>query len=707
MKKIFDFLVNKRIVFLILFIVLTGLSIWAIPQVEITNEITDYLPKDSIIIDGLSFMEDEFGEESTLRVVYEGLSNDDITAIYNDLSEIEFVRSVLYDSSETYQLENHTLFILNIPYQSNSEQAQSVLKTIEEEFSSGIAGGDIFFTNQPIIPVYLIVIAAVVLVIILFVFTSSWIEPFLFMVTFGIAIVINLGSNVILSSVTSTTFSIASLLQICLSIDYSIMLLNRYRQEKQIESNNVQAMKNALSNAFQSIAGSSLTTIIGLLCLLFMSFAIGTDMGLVIGKGVFVSLLTVFLVLPGLILIFDQVIEKTQKKSFHIKTDWFASLTYKARVIIPILFVLIFVGSFYLRNNAKIGYVLPENAADKSYEVFEKENTTIILYNNSDEANINQILLDLNANSHVLDINAYSTTVGVALNATELSALSGISQMQTNMILGASGVETMTLYDFLDYIITNMSSLIPADQLVNLTEAKAQLQYGYESFVGQTFSRMIITTDYTIESEEDLDFISHLQVLLNDQLDEPFYMLGNSAIAYEMASDFNHEYIIITIITIVAIFFIVALTFKSISIPLLLVVIIQNSIFITTGVLGLLGNNVYFLALLVVQAILMGATIDYAILFTSNYKEERKKAAIKASLKSAYKNSIHTIITSSSILVIITGLLGIISNDPTISQVLKAIAVGTASSTISVLFILPPVLILLDKLVIRYKRITS
>lgn len=704
MKNIFSIIVDKKNYFLSLFVILAVIFGILMSQVTVNTDMSVYLPEDSETKAGYEVLEEQFGTTSILNVMFKDLTDTQVNTLLTALAAIENVDYVNYDESETYNVDNYTLFVLQIPYKTTSDEAVQVIDDIETAYPEAIFGGMVYNDNQPLLPTYLIVIALIILVVILFIFTHSWIEPLLFILSIAIAILINMGSNIIFDNVSVTTYSIAALLQLCLSIDYSIILMNRYRQEKQTTKNKNEAMKNALNNAFPSIFGSSFTTIVGLLCLIFLSFTIGADMGLVLAKGVFISLLTVFFVLPSLILLFDKIIEKTSKAAFHLNNAFLSRFSYKGRIIAPVILVLLFVFSIFFRGNTDIGFVLDSIGNQEVSEVFPENNVIVILYNNNDETMVPIMINTLNQDGHVEDITSYYSTIGFPLNATELSEYTGMDEASISGMLTMNGITTISIYDFVTLVNENYSQMLTPEQAAQLVAMQVILEDSRAQLVGEQYSRMVITTTYAFDSDETRKFIVSTNDTLATQTNHDYYIIGESAMAQELSKSFNQEYLMITLITILAIFTIVALTFKSIIIPSLLVFIIQTAIFITTGVLGLLGKNVYFLALLIVQAILMGATIDYGILFTSYFKENLKTLDLKTSLIESYKGSMHTILTSSSILFIITGFLGIITSDPTLIQVLRALAVGTMSATLLVIFVLPSVLILSHKILFKFKK---
>ena len=281
------------------------------------------------------------------------------------------------------------------------------------------ASGDIALDNTDILPLWIPVTAISCAVVILIIMCESYVEPFLFLVAIFMAVILNSGTNIMFNSVSNITNSISAILQMALSMDYSIMLMNRFRQEKQKEKDKVKAMKNALYNAFKSISSSSITTIVGLITLVFMSFTIGADLGLVLAKGVLFSLITIFFVLPTLILIFDKLITKTKKKSFNFKLNKLGNLSHKLRYPLNILFVLIFVGSYFLKGNLQISYTFSQ--VDEISKVFGKSNQIAVVYKNENEEKIGKLLNELEQNNKIKSVLGYSNTINEKLPYNELN----------------------------------------------------------------------------------------------------------------------------------------------------------------------------------------------------------------------------------------------------------------------------------------------
>ena len=351
MRKITDFIVNHRKIILILIIILTIICGYLSTKVNINSDLTRYLSDTSETKTGLDIMEEEFADSDTssLSVMFANLTEEEKTKIKEELEEIEYVESVSYEQdSEDYNKDEYTLYSLTVDYPSDSDEASTVYNEILDKYEDYeiYTSGDIADDNTAVLETWVMVLAVGCAMVILIIMCSSFVEPFLFLFVILLAVVLNAGTNIIFDNVSNITNSISAILQMALSMDYSIMLINRYRQEKETENDNVKAMKNALYNAFKSISSSSVTTIVGLAMLAFMSFTIGKDLGLVLAKGVLMSLLCIFTCLPGLILMFDKLIEKTHKKSPEFKLDKLGNFIYKARHVLAILFVVIFARKF-------------------------------------------------------------------------------------------------------------------------------------------------------------------------------------------------------------------------------------------------------------------------------------------------------------------------------------------------------------------------
>ncbi len=423
MKKITEFIIDKRYFILIIFILLTIGCAFLSNKVVINYDIAKYLPDTSKMRIGMNIMEDEFSdvETSSLNVMFEDLEQDKMT-IKSELESISGVKEVEYDESEKYNKDNYTLYEVTVDDKKDSSTAKNVYNEISTKYQDDTIymSGSIAEANKSVLPFWIIVLAVLSALVILLIMCESYVEPFLFLTVILMAVVLNKGTNIIFPNVSHITNSICAILQMALSMDYSIMLMNRYDQEKQKEKDKIKAMKKALHKSFLSISSSSVTTIVGLLALIFMSFKIGKDLGFILAKGVLFSLICIFFVLPSLILLFDKWIIKTKKKTPHFKFTPLAKLNYKLRYLAGPVFILIFVVAFMVKGN--LGILYTDKQTDEVSKVFNENNQLAIIYSNQDEEKIAKYLNELENNSKVEEVLGYSNTINEKLTYDKLNS---------------------------------------------------------------------------------------------------------------------------------------------------------------------------------------------------------------------------------------------------------------------------------------------
>lgn len=423
MRKFTDFIVNKRYIILVLFIILSIIAAVLSNKVNINYDIAEYLPSTSETRVGMDIMEEKFKEikSSSLNVMFKGLSEEQKNEILEYLNNISGVSSIDYDETENYNKDGYTLYVINVDDLEDSKLSSDIYNDIKNHFEDYemYTSGSIAERNKPVLPMWIMVLAIGCAIIILTVMCESYVEPILFLISILMAVLLNKGSNVIFNSVSNITDSICAILQMALSMDYSIMLMDRYRQEKEMEKDKIKAMKNALYNAFKAISSSSITTIVGLIALVFMSFTIGRDLGFVLAKGVLFSLICIFFVLPSLILMCDKLITKTKKKSPNIKLNKLGKISYKIRYVAIILFIVAFVGSYLLKGN--LGILYTESQSDKISEVFAENNQIALIYKSEDEEAVGKYLKQLEEKDKVDEVLGYGNTINEKLHYNELS----------------------------------------------------------------------------------------------------------------------------------------------------------------------------------------------------------------------------------------------------------------------------------------------
>ena len=737
MKKAASFLVEKRKILLCLFLVLAAVSLPLMGQVRINYDLSKYLSSESRMKQGMQLMEQEFGPSasSQLRVMIPDLSDAEKEDVLQDLSALAPDAQVTWEPGDRYNRDGYTLYEITTEYDSHSKEAAALFNAVHNRYDSRAVatGGTIHEANVPMLPLYVMIIAVSLVVVLLLLMCNSWFEPVIFMVNIGIAVAINLGTNVILPSISEYTNSIVGIMQLVLSMDYSIILLNRYTQEKEDCPDNPAAMKAAITAAFPAVAGSSLTTFAGLLCLGFMSFKLGADMGFALAKSVIVSLICIFTVLPSLILISDRWIVKTRKKALHIPVAGCSRFEYRRRIILLLVFLVLFATAFILKNNTQILYMLQMNNAVEAK--FEEQHSVVLLYEAKDRDKIAKVLAPLDQDEHVTNVTAYCNTIGKAYRADEITSLfSGENAPDASLIklvymdkfsdLEDKSVMSLfmasrTSYDdswvmtpeeliswLQDHVLDDprFAAMISDDVRRMITDAGETLRESAAQLEGERYGRIILTTIYPEDSDETRAFLDSLAERCDNLLEGKTWLIGTSVMNQEMSRTFDAEMNRITLISALAIFIVVALTFRSLVVPLVLVLTVQCGIYLTMTFIGLSGGAMYYLAILMVQCILMGATVDYAILYTSYYREQRLTADRQASILGSYNGSLHTILTSASIMIVAAGILGYVFANPAIGEICLTISRGAISATLLIIFVLPGVLAALDRFIISRKR---
>lgn len=415
------FLVKKSRIIMILFILFALGCAALIPFVNINYDMREYLPEDSSMRHGLDIMETEFGteESSSLEVMFRDLrSSKQKAQTLRQLEQIPHVHSVEYalpgnDENGTYNRNGYTRYILNCDCDQYADEAAAVWTAVRDRFGENHEielGGPVNDANETGLPLWIIAAAVSLVVLILLIMANAWIEPVVFLITIGIAVLINMGTYVLFPSISNTTFSIVALLQLVLSMDYSIMLLNRYRQQRQVIADKHEAIRRALSLSFGAITGSSFTTFAGLLALLFMSFTMGADVGLALAKGVLISLLCIFTVLPALLTGFDALMLKTAKRTLPFDLPKLSKLQFKGRIPLSLLFAALFLFVFIARGGVDFTY--SQGRDSQIDDVFGHTNTIVMIYDEEDGEAAGALADALEDRPNIRSVVCYESTLG-------------------------------------------------------------------------------------------------------------------------------------------------------------------------------------------------------------------------------------------------------------------------------------------------------
>ncbi len=729
MSALSGFLVSKRRLLAVVTLIITLVFSALIPKVNIITDLTRFLSDSSSMKQGYDILDSEFPDlvslsSNTIRVMFTDVPEEEKEMLRQKLAGIEYVDSVSFTAGDVHcDRDGYSLYTLNFSYAYKSPEAKSIESTLRDEFS-GIYRMlyTVDDTNGGSLPSWIVAAALALILFILLLMSRSWIEPFLFLLSVGAAVGINTGLSVLTEGVAATTWTMAALMQLVLSIDYSVMLMSRYHQERDSHETGEETMKAAIAGSFPSIAASSFTTVVGLLALLFMSIRIGADMGIVLARGVLVSMICIFTLLPAMIIALDKVIAKTAKKSLPIPLAFMGKIEDKGRYVILLLFIIFFAVTAKMRESASFAFTMTDYSPID--DIFKNLNTTLVVYETADEEKAAGAVEEIQALPETDRALAWSNTLGKSFTASELKEM--ITVMAPDISVPGAAIDllyarakassgasllnadfSMTFREMLDQVMslkdTGLFSTLEAlgvspDAFEMLDQAPAALEEYEHMLHGEKHSLIAITTYLPAESDETFAYIDAVDEAMKKAGAGEYHLVGNSVMAWEMSKIFRKELNTVTLITALAIFLVVLFTFRSLIIPAVLVLLIQSSVFFTMILVHLQGYDIYYLALLIVQSILMGATIDYAILFTSFYRERRAGGDSRAaSLAAAYENSSETIFTSGLIMIFVTLILGYAFDTPAIGQICLTISKGATTAVALIVLILPGILAALDR----------
>lgn len=671
MKHIPETIIKHRKIVLILFILAVILCTVLSRVVNVNYDLVKYLPKDSKSTISLETMNKEFakappnarvlikdvtipealGYKEIIRKI-DGVVEinwlDDATNIY---MPIELMDNKLLDS---FYKDNNALFTLII----DSNQGNFVVTAIRELLGeNGEVTGEIVdnVTAQSTVgseASRMLLYVIPLILVVLFFTTSSWFEPLLFLGVIGVSIVLNNGTNAFLGEISFITKSTTAILQLAISMDYSIFLLHSFQQFRREGLEVKEAMVHGMKKSFSSIFASGMTTILGFSALIIMRFKIGPDLGIVLAKGIIFSLLSIMLLLPVLTVFTYKIIDRTHHRSFLPSFDNFSKFSIKVGIPALIVVSMLIVPSFLAqhKSNFMYGFSFIANSSNnggmsQTDEMFGRKNTSVMLVPKGDIVTEKALNADLNKLPYVSSVISYVNTIGTQ---------------------------------------------IPQDFFASSTLSDLQ---------SPNFSRFILTVETDEEGELAFKSVEDIRALGHKYYSDKYYLTGGSVNVYDMKQTVTQDNLLVTLAAIIGIGIVLLITFRSLSIPLILLFTIQSSIWINLAFPYFMGNNIAYLGFMIISSIQLGATVDYAILFTNHYIENRGKMLKRDCAMKTISDTTSSILTSASILTIAGFIMNHVSTNIIISQLGILVARGAILSAIMVLLVLPTLLILLDKVI--------
>lgn len=732
-------IVDKRNAFFLAYIGLAVFCFFSRNWTVVNNDLTSYLPEETQTRRGMTIMEDEFITFGTAKIMLDNISYSQAEQISQSLEDISGVTSIEFDDTADHYKSGSALLSITFDGEANDDISINAMNDIKEALtgldvyiSSEVGADDADSLAQEMNTVMLI---AVVIIISVLLFTShTYMEIPVLLLTFGMAAVLNMGTNFIFGEISFVSDSIAVVLQLALAIDYAIILCHRYTEERELMDSREAAIT-ALSKAIPEISGSSLTTISGMIAMTFMHFKIGYDMGIVLIKAILLSLLAVFTLMPGLLVLFGRLIDRTHHKNFVPKITAVGKFTVWTRFVIPPVFILLLIGAFYFSNRCPYvyGYSTLTTAKQNESQIaearinntFGTDNIMALLLPAGDYETEGKLIRELESLpgidyamglSNIEAIDDYVLTdklnprqfaelidldVEVARLLYSVYAADQESYAQIINGLDSYGVPLIDMFMFL-YEQKEKGYVTLDDELnEDLDDMHRQLNDAQLQLQGEHYSRILLNSTLPEESAETFAFLNTIQQLARNYYGDGTLLVGNSTNDFDLSSSFEADNILISVLSAVFVILVLLFTFQSAGIPVLLIVVIQGSIWINFSFPYLTSANLFFMSYLVVSSIQMGANIDYAIVITNRYTDLKKSMSYKDAMVEALNQSFPTIVTSGTILATAGILIGQLSSDPAISSIGVCLGRGTLISIALVMAVLPQVLMLGDSIIER------
>ncbi len=680
MQKFGRGVVKLRVPILIVSILLLIPSIFGFLSTRINYDILSYLPSDIETMKGQDIMLDEFGKGGFSLVMLDGMEDKDVEKVKEKIEKVDHVCDVLWydtladvslpkevlpdDIYDFFNTDNSTMMAVFFDEATSADGSLEAVKEIrsiagEQCFVSGMSSvvEDIKDLTMKEAPMY-VIIAVILTSIILALTMDSFLIPLFFMLSVGMAIIYNMGTNFIQGEISFITEALAAVLQLAVTIDYSIFLWHSYKEEKEKHpGDNKEAMAVAIGKTITSVVSSSITTVAGFLALCFMSYELGMDMGIVMAKGVVIGVICCITVLPSMILVFDKALEKTMHKDLVPSLEKPAKFIIKHHAAFIVLFIVVLIPAIYGQINTNVYYNLTDT--------LPKDLNSVIANTKLDEEYHM-------ATTHMLLVDADMKPKEVNAMLQEMGDVDGVSfSMSLDTLIGPSIPR----------------EIVPESVTKILKSDKWQL--------------MLIGSEYKVASDEGNAQIDELSKILKSY-DKNGMLIGEAAATKDLIDITDHDFKVVNVVSIAAIFIIILIALRSVSLPIILVAVIEFAITVNMGVPCFTNTTIPFIASVVIGTIQLGATVDYAILMTTRYKTERnsgknKKDAVTIALSTSMKS----IMVSALGFFASTFGVGVYSSVDMISQLCTLMSRGAIISMITVICVLPSMLMLFDKLIIN------
>lgn len=669
MKRFYEHITSHPKLIITIFVIASAISAVLGQFVSVNYDMNDYLPSDSKSTISLDVMQEEFsGGIPNCRVMIENVTIPEALEYKDKFEKVEGVSEVTWlddsidisepleiqdkDAVESYYKDSDALFSITIDDEYILSAVPEIREIAGDNPLEGSAVSSEVAEESTVSEIARVAVFAVLFIIfVLIVTTNSWTEPVIIMVGLGVAIIINSGTNIIFGEISFVSNAAGAILQLAVSLDYSVFLLHRFEECRSNYENPRDAMVDALCKSTSSILSSGLTTVIGFIALCFMRFRIGPDLGLVLAKGVALSLISVFVFMPSLILMTYKLLDKTRHKKLMPEFHKFAKVVTKMMIPFAVVFAVIMIPCFLASDSNDFYYGashifgeetrLGQDTA-KIEEVFGKSDTYVLLVPKGDNVTEEKLSEKLRELPEVKDIISYVDTVGAEIPE--------------------------------EYLDSETYSLLKSDN----------------------YSRMVLQLDTDYEGKSTFELVRNIRETAQDFYDDRYYLAGNGVSTYDLMDTVTADMTKVNFIAIGAVFIVLLATMKSFTLPVILVLSIETAIWLNMSFPYFTDSNIFYIAYLIISSIQLGATVDYAILLTDRYLEYRKEMLKKQAIRETISSVTVSILTSGSVLTVVGYLLGLLSTHGLLAQLGIFIGRGTVCSLAVVLFVLPGLLCVSD-----------
>lgn len=740
MVKVATFIVDRRNLFFLLFGIAIIFSVVAMNWVQVENDLSAFLPGTTETRQGLDLMEEEFITYGTAKVMVTNINQDEAQELADDIEAMDDVIMLTYDNTKDHYNNFSALYDITFGYEEDDDRALESLDKVETlldgydiyvSTSMGDSSAEEIEQQMSVISV----LVAIIVVSILLLTSQTWAEVPVLLLTFISAALITKGTNFMMGSISFVSNSVTIVLQLALSIDYAIIFCNRYKEEHQTLGVR-EADIIALSKAIPEISSSSLTTIGGLIAMMFMQYKIGMDMSLCLIRAIFLSLLSVFLLMPGLIMVFGNLMDKTRHKSFIPKIPFVGKFAYKTRYIMPPIFLVVIVAAAILSQKCPYvyGYDSVETPIqsqsmlvdERIEEAFGKNNMVALIVPAGSYETERKLMEELESYDEVNHCQGLANTEAMdgymltdKLTARDFSELLEMDYEVAEFLYMAYAVNDenyakiingfssysvplidmfMFLYDEVDEGYVTLDD----DMMDTLEDAHTQMQIALDQLQGENYSRMLVYLNMPLGGDETFAFLDTIHDVAGKYYPANQILLpGDSTSQYDLYKTFQRDNIVVSVVSILAVLVVLLFTFMSAGMPVLLVMVIQGVIWINFSFPVLEHKNLFFMSYLIVSSIQMGANIDYAIVISGRFMELKNKMSRRDAIIETMNFAFPTIVTSGSMMALAGILIGQMSSDGAICGIGQCLGRGTIISLITVMFVLPQILLVGEKIIER------